>query len=45
VKLPEAFRFKALWAGLQQRGMESDFSWEASAIAYEAIYIEAVQKE
>ncbi len=38
VRASEAFRFKALWAGLQQRGMESDFSWEASAIAYEEIY-------
>ena len=38
VRASEAFRFKALWSGLQQRGMESDFSWEASAIAYEAIY-------
>jgi starch synthase len=38
VRASEAFRFKALWAGLQRRGMESDFSWEASAIAYEEIY-------
>ncbi len=38
VRASEAFRFKALWSGLQKRGMESDFSWEASAIAYESIY-------
>jgi starch synthase len=45
VRASEAFRFKALWAGLQRRGMESDFSWEASAIAYEEIYKKLVGQQ
>jgi starch synthase len=42
VRASEAFRFKALWSGLQQRGMEEDFSWQTSAIAYEEIYKKVV---
>lgn len=38
VRAGEAFRFKSLWQGLQQRGMKQDFSWETSAIDYAKLY-------
>ena len=38
VRASEAFRFSDQWKTLQQRGMAENFSWEKSAIAYEAIY-------
>jgi starch synthase len=38
VRAGESFNYKPQWAALQQRGMESDFSWDKSAIAYESLY-------
>jgi starch synthase len=35
---------RAEWAGLQRRGMETDFSWDRSAAQYEALYREALQQ-
>ena len=32
------FRDRALWSRLQQNGMAADFSWEASAGEYDALY-------
>lgn len=33
-----AFRDRALWGGIQRRGMERDFSWDASAAEYDLLY-------
>lgn len=33
-----AFRDRALWSGIQRRGMERDFSWDASAAEYDRLY-------
>jgi starch synthase len=38
VRAWESFNYKPQWAELQQRGMESDFSWSKSAIEYETLY-------
>jgi starch synthase len=38
VRAWESYNYKPQWAALQQRGMESDFSWDKSAIAYESLY-------
>jgi starch synthase len=38
VRAGESYNYKPQWAALQQRGMESDFSWDKSAIAYESLY-------
>jgi starch synthase len=38
VRAAEGFRYKRQWKTLQQRGMEQDFSWQRSALAYETIY-------
>jgi len=38
VRAWEAFRFKAEWRGLQERGMAMDFSWEKSAQEYLKLY-------
>jgi starch synthase len=38
VRASEGFNYKTQWQALQQRGMESDFSWNRSAQAYEALY-------
>jgi starch synthase len=38
VRAWESFNYKPQWAELQQRGMESDFSWNKSAIEYETLY-------
>jgi starch synthase len=38
VRAWESFNYKPQWAALQQRGMETDFSWDKSAKDYEALY-------
>ena len=38
VRAWESFNYKPQWAALQQRGMETDFSWSKSAIEYESLY-------
>lgn len=38
VRAVEAYRCAAIWRGLQQRGMQQDFSWQASARAYIELY-------
>jgi starch synthase len=38
----EAYRDKDAWRALQIRGMESDFSWAASASAYVDLYRKAI---
>ncbi len=38
VRASEGFNYKPQWQALQQRGMESDFSWVRSAQAYESLY-------
>lgn len=38
------FQDPARWRALQQRGMKQDFSWEASAQKYEAMYHQALQR-
>jgi starch synthase len=34
----KAWEDRAAWAGMQARGMQKDFSWEASAAEYSALY-------
>lgn len=43
VRAWESFNYKPQWEALQQRGMESDFSWNKSALAYEALYKSIIQ--
>jgi starch synthase len=38
VRAGESFNYQPQWAELQQRGMETDFSWSKSAIEYETLY-------
>jgi starch synthase len=40
VRAWEGFRYKEPWLQLQQRGMQEDFSWYTSAVAYLKIYKE-----
>ena len=42
VRTSEAFRFKAEWQKLQQRGMRQNFSWDLSAREYIKIYREII---
>ena len=42
VRALELFRFKDVWRTLQQRGMEADHSWHASALRYVDIYRNAI---
>jgi starch synthase len=42
VRAGEAFRFQVQWQALQQRGMETDFSWDKSAQAYDQLYREVL---
>lgn len=42
VRASEAFRFKAEWQKLQQRGMRQNFSWDLSAREYIKIYREII---
>jgi starch synthase len=38
VRAWESFNYKPQWQAMQQRGMEMDFSWDRSALAYEELY-------
>ena len=38
VRAEESFHYQPQWQALQQRGMETDFSWDKSAQAYNALY-------
>jgi len=42
VRALELFRFKDVWHTLQQRGMEADHSWHASAVRYVDVYRDAL---
>ena len=42
VRALEVYRFKDIWSTLQQRGMEADHSWRASAIRYVDVYRDAL---
>ncbi len=42
VRALELFRFKDVWRTLQQRGMEADHSWHASAVRYVDVYRDAL---
>jgi starch synthase len=42
VRAWEGFQYKDRWRELQQRGMNQDFSWNKSAIAYEKLYREVL---
>ncbi len=42
VRASEAFRFKAEWQKLQQRGMRQNFSWDLSAKEYIKMYREVI---
>lgn len=38
VRAEESFHYQPQWQALQQRGMETNFSWDKSAQEYEALY-------
>jgi starch synthase len=38
VRAWEGYRYKDAWRSLQKRGMEQDFSWTKSALAYNELY-------
>jgi starch synthase len=40
----ETYKKKSLWKRLQEKVMEYDYSWEASAKKYEGLYAEAAKK-
>ena len=42
VRALEVYRFKDIWRTLQQRGMEADHSWHASAMRYVDVYQNAL---
>jgi starch synthase len=42
VRALEVYRFKDAWRILQQHGMASDHSWDASAVRYEEVYRNAL---
>ncbi|HCI81396.1 MAG TPA: starch synthase, partial [Ktedonobacter sp.] len=42
VRALEVYRFKDIWQTLQQRGMEADHSWHASAMRYVDVYRDAL---
>jgi starch synthase len=42
VRAWEGFQYRDAWRSLQQRGMAQDFSWDKSALAYNALYNEVV---
>lgn len=39
----EAYRFRSQWEGLMQRAMLADYSWDASAEQYVALYRRAIE--
>jgi starch synthase len=39
----EAYRFREAWRGLMQRAMLADYSWDASAEQYVALYRRAIE--
>ncbi|HSN69719.1 MAG TPA: hypothetical protein VLV48_10765, partial [Thermoanaerobaculia bacterium] len=39
-----AFRDRALWLEIQRNGMARDFSWNASAAAYDRMYAELLEE-
>ncbi len=43
VRALELYRFKDIWRTLQQRGMAADHSWQASAIRYVEVYLNAIE--
>ena len=43
VRALELFRFKDIWRTLQQRGMQADHSWHASAQRYVEMYRKAIE--
>lgn len=43
VRAVECYRDRHVWRDLQRRCMQADFSWEASAVKYQAIYYEALR--
>ena len=43
VRALEVFRFKDIWRTLQQRGMNADHSWHASAVRYVDVYRNAIK--
>ncbi|HVB75396.1 MAG TPA: glycogen synthase GlgA [Ktedonobacteraceae bacterium] len=43
VRALELFRFKDVWRTLQQRGMQADHSWHASAMRYVEVYRNAIE--
>jgi starch synthase len=43
VRSLELFRFKDIWRTLQQRGMQADHSWHASAQRYVEMYRKAIE--
>ena len=38
VRAEESFHYQPQWQQLQQRGMETNFSWDKSAQEYEVLY-------
>jgi starch synthase len=42
VRAWEGFQYRDAWQALQQRGMEQDFSWDKSALAYNTLYNEVL---
>jgi starch synthase len=42
VRAWEGFQYRDAWQALQQRGMAQDFSWDKSALAYNALYNEVL---
>jgi starch synthase len=43
VRAWEGYRYQDAWRMLQKRGMEQDFSWTKSALAYNALYNEIME--
>lgn len=39
IRALDAWKQPEIWRGIQQRGMQADFSWNASAAAYERLFL------